>query len=130
MGLSLKHDCFLHSLVQKNVKKVAWGSLPYFDVSILEHLELFQTSFLKHLVSHKEVNVKSALDDLKINSQTKPSLFVKNLNTEFASILKTRKKLAIMNYGIITKLLNVDSVFIKYYNNVIIEKLLMQYLIF
>ena len=83
-----------YDLIQKNVKKVVWGSLPYFDVSIPEHLELFKNSFLKHLVSHKEVNVKLALDDLKINNPTKSSSFIKNLNNEFANILETRKKIS------------------------------------
>lgn len=83
-----------YASVQKNVKKVVWGSLPYFDVSIPDHLELFQTSFLKHLVSHKEVNVKSAIDDLKVNNPAKPSSFVRKLNNEFTNILKTRKKIS------------------------------------
>lgn len=46
----------------------AWASLPYFDVSIPDHLKLFQSSFLKYLVNNKEVTVKSALDDLKVNN--------------------------------------------------------------
>lgn len=83
-----------YASVQKNVEKVAWGSLPYFDVSIPDHFKLFQSSFLKHLVSNEEVTVKSAIDDLKINSSAKPSSFVKYLNTEFATILKTRKKIS------------------------------------
>ena len=82
-----------YTLVQKNVKKVAWGSLPYFDVSIEEHFNLFKNSFLKHLVNQKEVNVKSAIDDLKINNPSYPSLFVRNLNDKFKNILATRKEI-------------------------------------
>lgn len=83
-----------YALVQKNVEKVVFGSLPYFDVSIPDHLKLFQSSFLKHLVSYDEINVKSALDDLKVHNPAKPSSFIKNLNSEFASILKARKKIS------------------------------------
>ncbi|MCO6561057.1 MAG: DNA cytosine methyltransferase [Gilliamella sp.] len=80
--------------VKRNVEKVNFGSLPYFDVSIPDHFKLFQTSFLKYLVNHKEVNVKSALDDLKINNPRKPSLFVRKLNAEFADILRTKKEIS------------------------------------
>lgn len=110
--LALRHDIFLkldkkfkeasseeilfspsiafYNLVQKEGESVAFGSLPYFDISMPEHLKLFQTSFLKHLVNHNEVNVKLALDDLKINNPAKQSAFVKNLNAEFSEILKVR----------------------------------------
>lgn len=80
-----------YELVQKNIEKVTYGSLQYFDVSIPEHFILFKNSFLKYLVNQKEVNVKSAIDDLKINNPAKPSSFVRNLNTKFANILKNRK---------------------------------------
>lgn len=83
-----------YASIQKNADKVSFGSLPYFDVSIPEHLSLFKNSFLKHLVAHNEVCVKSALDDLKINNPSKPSSFIQALNTEFTAILKARKKIS------------------------------------
>lgn len=82
-----------YNLIQKNVDKVMWGSLPYFDVSIQEHFNLFKNSFLKHLVNHKEVNVKSAIDDLKVNNPSIPSHFIKDLNAKFNKILKARKEI-------------------------------------
>lgn len=83
-----------YDLVQKNIKKVSFGSLPYFDVSIPEHLTLFKNSFLRHLVGHEEINVKSALDDLKTNNPSQPSTFIKTLNAQFIDMLKQRKTIA------------------------------------
>lgn len=82
-----------YTLVQKNVDEVIWGSLPYFDVSIEEHFNLFKNSFLKYLVNQKEVSVKSAIDDLKINNPSHPSIFVRNLNDKFRNILSAKKEI-------------------------------------
>lgn len=59
----------------------------YFDTKREQDLTLFKSSFLSHLVSHKEVCVKHAIHDLMFTKAVKKSTFVSELNSNFAPIL-------------------------------------------
>lgn len=74
--------------VQINIDNVQFGSLPYFDATKSADLNLYQNSFLHHLINKDEVSVREALDDLKQKKPTAPSKFVKSLNKTFSSSLK------------------------------------------
>lgn len=72
------------SLVKKHGADLPFGHLGYWDSNKKEHLSIFEKTFLKKLICNKEVSVKDALDDLKINNPTEPSAFVRNLNATFS----------------------------------------------
>lgn len=95
---SAEHKLFeqsraFYDLLQKQPDKAIFGTLSYFDVTKPTDLSLFKESFLSHLVGHKVVSVKEAIDDLKINQPSEPSAFVNNLNKTFSTILKKRNKI-------------------------------------
>lgn len=79
-------------LVKKYGADLPFGNLGYWDSNKKEHLAIFEKTFLKKLICNKEVSVKDALDDLKINNPTEPSSFVRNLNSTF-SFLKRKDTL-------------------------------------
>ena len=76
-----------YDLVQKHGAKLQFGSLEYFDTSRAKDFSYFQNSFLKPLISHEEVSVRSAIDDLREDS-LEPSDFVKELSEQFNPLLK------------------------------------------
>ncbi|WP_281645821.1 DNA cytosine methyltransferase [Parendozoicomonas sp. Alg238-R29] len=77
----------------KEGQEVAYGTYPYFDAQKSHELGFFQKSFLHHLVDKEEVSVSKAIGDLKFNSKSIESRFVKNLNNTFTGILgKTNKQ--------------------------------------
>ena len=86
----------LYDLVQHDPDSAVFGSLPCFDVMKPTGFDLFKHSFLHHLIEHEAVSVKDALDDLKIHNPAEPSLFIKQLNSEFSTILN--KKTRILNH--------------------------------
>ena len=60
----------------------------YLDFSNPLHEQLFNGSFLAHLVTGKSTNVRDVIDDLKFETPATPSSFIKELNKTFASIIK------------------------------------------
>ena len=55
----------------------------YFDSTNKKYTKLFEDSFLKSLVGHKEVSVKEAIDDLRTIRPTQKSKYVYRLNELF-----------------------------------------------
>lgn len=58
-----------------------------FDAKEGKDRELFSNSFLSSLVGQKEVSVKEAIHDLRLNNPSKKSDFVSKLNYQFKSVL-------------------------------------------
>jgi len=83
---------FYH-LVQEQGDKLPFGHLDYLDATKPEHNQLFEGSFLNHLVNGQQVTVRDALDDLKINKPAEPSEFIETLNSTF-NYLPKRSALA------------------------------------
>jgi len=77
----------------KNRKRVDIDSYKYFDVNRSADFEIISNSFLAPIISGPTVNVKDAINDLKVNSSTSPSKYVKNLNSLFNTILGKHKVL-------------------------------------
>ncbi len=73
---------FYH-LVQEQGDELPFGHLDYLDATKPSNHKLFEDSFLNHLVNGKQVTVRDALDDLKMNNPAEPSEFIKTLNTTF-----------------------------------------------
>lgn len=67
--------------VKNKGETLEFGHLNYID-AIKDHA-LFESSFLKPLVSGEQVSVKDALDDLKLENPSNPSFFVQQLNKKF-----------------------------------------------
>ena len=78
---------FYH-LVQKSGVELPFGHLDYFDAAKSHHLKWFEDSFLANLVNGTKVTVRDALDDLKKNNPSKPSEFIKALNSTFEFLPK------------------------------------------
>lgn len=64
----------------------------FFDATEKKEYELFRNSFLSSLVGHAEVSVKDAIHDLRLNSSSKKSVFVRELDKQFKAILPSTKK--------------------------------------
>ncbi|WP_208605083.1 DNA cytosine methyltransferase [Xenorhabdus eapokensis] len=86
----LKNSDVFYKLVKNTPEKAVFGTLIYFDVMRPNDLELLENSFFHHLVNKKEVSVKEALDDLKLNSPSEESEYIKYLNKTFSSSLKNK----------------------------------------
>lgn len=83
----------------KNIKSGTNTSLKdyhCFDVSEQKNYELFSHSFLSSLIGEKEVSVKDAIHDLRLNKRSMKSNFVISLNDTFESILP--KTVSITNH--------------------------------
>lgn len=65
----------------------------YLDFSNPLHEQLFNGSFLAHFVTGKSTTVRDAIDDLKFETPTAPSSFIKELNKTFAPIIKKGRTL-------------------------------------
>ncbi|CDH18349.1 DNA-cytosine methyltransferase [Xenorhabdus bovienii str. kraussei Quebec] len=74
-----------YQLVQNEPEKAIFGTLECYDS--VKNVSLFEESFLHHLIGHRQVSVKDALDDLKQTDSTKPSKFVEALNDTFSTVL-------------------------------------------
>jgi DNA (cytosine-5)-methyltransferase 1 len=83
---------FYH-LVQEQGDELPFGHLGYLDATKPSQHQLFEDSFLSHLVNGKQVTVRDALDDLKKNNPAEPSEFLKTLNSTF-NYLPKRSTLA------------------------------------
>ncbi|WP_258808117.1 DNA cytosine methyltransferase [Pseudidiomarina sp. CB1] len=68
-----------------NGEEPEYGDLRYFDSSKPQDRELINSSFLCHLQNSKEVTVRDAIDDLKVNRPSLQSEYVKDLNTLFGT---------------------------------------------
>ena len=79
-------------LVRKHGENLEYGKLDFYDSSRYGDLKYFENTFLSYLVGSPKVSVKEAIDDLKIQSPSKPSRFVKQLNNNFKK-LKARSEL-------------------------------------
>ncbi|MUK37829.1 DNA (cytosine-5-)-methyltransferase [Aliivibrio fischeri] len=77
-----------YKLVQKFGESLPFGHLEYFDAVKPAHRKLFEMSFLSSLVNGKTITIKDALDDLKQHNPSKPSEFIKNLNSTFKMLPK------------------------------------------
>jgi DNA (cytosine-5)-methyltransferase 1 len=75
-----------YNLVKEEGSDLPFGHLKYFDATKPIHFKLFENSFLANLVNGETVTVHEALDDLKQNSPSEPSEFIKVLNNTFASL--------------------------------------------
>jgi DNA (cytosine-5)-methyltransferase 1 len=75
--------------VEKHGNAVPFGSFDYYDATKVEHLELFENSFLSSLVRGDRVSVKDALDDLKRHNPSKPSRYINELNNTFGTVQKS-----------------------------------------
>ncbi len=78
-------------LTKKFGENLEFGHLRYFDSSKSKDLPYFLETFLVSLVNSDEVSVHKAINDLKINNPTKPSLFVKKINSEFSNLVSRKK---------------------------------------
>ncbi|MEI6896592.1 MAG: DNA cytosine methyltransferase [Psychromonas sp.] len=58
-----------------------------FDAKNEKDCDLIRNSFLASLVDQKEVSVKEAIHDLRLNNSSKKSDFVRNLNKQFKPVL-------------------------------------------
>ena len=81
-----------YRLVQEVGETLPFGHLDYFDATKQAHAQIFESSFLSNLVNEKEITVRDALDDLKQNNPTEPSVFINELNKIF-EVLKNRNTL-------------------------------------
>lgn len=75
-----------YQLVQESGESLPFGHLDYFDATKPMQRELFEKSFLSHLVNGETVTVKDAIDDLKQNHPAKPSAFIEALNSTFEAL--------------------------------------------
>lgn len=81
-------------LEEAQLSQMPFGRLDYVDATKTSGMTLFKNSFLQSLVDcEKEVSVKEALDDLKINDPSEPSEFVNALNATFKTLKKHPKGL-------------------------------------
>ncbi len=71
----------------KTNKVVDINNYHCFDVKEDKDYNLFRNSFLSSLVGQKQVSVKEAINDLRLNSSSKKSSFVSKLNDQFSPIL-------------------------------------------
>lgn len=83
LGEILNPSLNFFDLVEKEGAKLAFGYLDCFDVADKKHRKIFENSFLRELITSQPVSVEEALDDLKKNSPSAPSEFVKELNSTF-----------------------------------------------
>ena len=77
-----------YQLVQERGETLPFGHLDYFDATKPIHSKLFEESFLSHLVNGDTITVQDALDDLKQKYPSKPSKFIKKLNSTFKALPK------------------------------------------
>lgn len=75
-----------YQLVQESGESLPFGHLDYFDATKPIQRELFEKSFLSHLVNGEMVTVKDAIDDLKQNQPAEPSVFIETLNSTFEAL--------------------------------------------
>lgn len=68
-------------------KAVDINSYHCFDAKEEKDCNLFRSSFLSSLVGQVEVSVKEAIHDLRLNSSSRKSNFVRKLNNQFQSVL-------------------------------------------
>jgi len=68
----------------KSNESVSLENLQYFDVKNKADLNLFSQSFLAPLINKKEVTVKDAIHDLRFNSKSNKSSYIKDLNDFFS----------------------------------------------
>ena len=92
-----ENEIFSHSetffeLVRTHGEKLSFGKLDFYDSNKSDDLRFFNDTFLKYLIGSNKVAVKEAIDDLKVQSPSKPSGFVQRLNNSF-KILKPRSEL-------------------------------------
>jgi len=71
----------------KSNENVSFEDLQYFDVKNKADLSLFNQSFLAPLINQKEVTVKDAIHDLRFNSKSSKSTYIKNINDFFSCTL-------------------------------------------
>jgi len=77
----------------KNGKNVDIKNYHCFDAKVNKDFDLFNNSFISSLVGQKEVSVKEAIHDLRLNNSSRKSEFVSKLNQQFTPILnKTLSK--------------------------------------
>jgi DNA (cytosine-5)-methyltransferase 1 len=68
-----------------------------FDAKEEKDCNLFRSSFISSLIGQVEVSVKEAIHDLRLNSSSRKSNFVRKLNNQFAPILNKTSSTA--NHG-------------------------------
>ncbi|MBY5949112.1 DNA cytosine methyltransferase [Photobacterium rosenbergii] len=83
----------VQDVVARQHEDLEFGHLDYIDATRPAGLKLFQNSFLAPLVDAKEVSVRDALDDLKINDAAEPSEFILQLNQTFNRLAQHPPKL-------------------------------------
>jgi DNA (cytosine-5)-methyltransferase 1 len=71
----------------KTGKNVDIKNYHCFDATAKKDFDLFNNSFISSLVGKKEVSVKEAIHDLRLNNSSRKSNFVSKLNQQFTPIL-------------------------------------------
>ncbi|WP_447472369.1 DNA cytosine methyltransferase [Vibrio harveyi] len=84
----------VQNLTDVELNEMPFGRLDYVDATKAIGMAHFKSSFLHSLVDcEKEISVKEALDDLKVNNPSEPSEFVNALNETFENLKEHPKGL-------------------------------------
>jgi len=68
-------------------KTVNFAGYPCYDVKKNKDIDLFENSFLSPLVNSREVSVRQAIGDIRLNSRSSKSKYVRDLTSSFRGIL-------------------------------------------